>query len=194
MCLDSIFKQPERKHRCPRLPVPGLCGSVLPVAFSSLISPDDGATLPGIRLGALAFSADERWGVSLHRPVGPAPLLGIKAVFLSTGLFPTCAKVSSFWTSLATDDVLLWPLGSPVPTMQPWGRRPTENGGALRVSSVSKDKLCGMGNSHVLQNWISYRDACGRDGAEWRLGVGGLGAGGVPGKPMSQRSRWPHTG
>lgn len=37
MCLDRIFKQPERKHGYLWLPVSGLHGSVLSAAFSSLI-------------------------------------------------------------------------------------------------------------------------------------------------------------
>lgn len=39
VCLDNVFKQPERRHRCLQLPIPVLRGSVLSAALSFLISP-----------------------------------------------------------------------------------------------------------------------------------------------------------
>lgn len=39
MCLDSIFKQPERKHRYRWLPIALLRDFVLSASFSFLISP-----------------------------------------------------------------------------------------------------------------------------------------------------------
>lgn len=49
---------------------------------------------------------------SSHPSQDPPRSRDLKAVSSSTGLFPTCAKISPFWTSLAKDDFLLSPLGS----------------------------------------------------------------------------------